>query len=129
MRAARIWSSSHPNTAVARGPSVGSSCGTMPANSAGASLNSTTSGDIRALTKLWGHSPVRSASGTSERVEVEPCPQNVPTRKVTPLQMISGGAFLQVVVGAPGRNRTCDLRFRKPLLYPLSYEGASGHDT
>ena len=22
---------------------------------------------------------------------------------------------------APGRNRTCDLRFRKPLLYPLSY--------
>jgi hypothetical protein len=27
--------------------------------------------------------------------------------------------------GAPGRNRTCDTRFRKPLLYPLSYEGAS----
>ena len=25
--------------------------------------------------------------------------------------------------GALGRNRTCDLRFRKPLLYPLSYEG------
>src|SRR5256885_13276543 len=25
--------------------------------------------------------------------------------------------------GAPGRNRTCDTRFRKPLLYPLSYEG------
>jgi hypothetical protein len=24
---------------------------------------------------------------------------------------------------APGRNRTCDTRFRKPLLYPLSYEG------
>lgn len=24
---------------------------------------------------------------------------------------------------APGRNRTCDQRFRKPLLYPLSYEG------
>ena len=24
---------------------------------------------------------------------------------------------------APGRIRTCDLRFRKPLLYPLSYEG------
>jgi hypothetical protein len=24
---------------------------------------------------------------------------------------------------APGRNRTCDSRFRKPLLYPLSYEG------
>src|SRR5437867_3473904 len=26
-------------------------------------------------------------------------------------------------IGAPGRNRTCDTRFRKPLLYPLSYEG------
>ena len=25
---------------------------------------------------------------------------------------------------APGRNRTCDTRFRKPVLYPLSYEGA-----
>ncbi len=25
--------------------------------------------------------------------------------------------------GAPGRNRTCGTRFRKPLLYPLSYEG------
>jgi hypothetical protein len=24
---------------------------------------------------------------------------------------------------APGRNRTCDTRFRKPLLSPLSYEG------
>jgi hypothetical protein len=24
---------------------------------------------------------------------------------------------------APGRNRTSDTRFRKPLLYPLSYEG------
>ena len=34
----------------------------------------------------------------------------------------------------PGRNRTCDLRFRKPLLYPLSYRRitsplAIGEDT
>jgi hypothetical protein len=27
------------------------------------------------------------------------------------------------LLSAPGRNRTCDTRFRKPLLYPLSYEG------
>ena len=27
--------------------------------------------------------------------------------------------------GAPGRNRTADLRFTKPLLYQLSYKGAS----
>jgi hypothetical protein len=25
---------------------------------------------------------------------------------------------------ALGRNRTCDTRFRKPVLYPLSYEGS-----
>ena len=29
--------------------------------------------------------------------------------------------------GALGRNRTCDTRFRKPVLYPLSYEGR-GHE-
>ena len=27
--------------------------------------------------------------------------------------------------GAPGRNRTADTRFRKPMLYPLSYEGTT----
>jgi hypothetical protein len=31
-----------------------------------------------------------------------------------------GGVFAG---GALGRNRTCDTRFRKPVLYPLSYEG------
>ena len=29
-------------------------------------------------------------------------------------------------LGALGRDRTCDLRFRKPVLYPLSYEGGDG---
>ena len=28
-----------------------------------------------------------------------------------------------VLTRAPGTTRTCDLRFRKPLLYPLSYGG------
>src|SRR5919197_4929735 len=28
---------------------------------------------------------------------------------------------------APGRNRTSDTRFRKPLLYPLSYEGEASN--
>ena len=32
-------------------------------------------------------------------------------------------AICLVRVRAPGRIRTCDTRFRKPLLYPLSYEG------
>ena len=29
----------------------------------------------------------------------------------------------KVFCSAPGRNRTCDTRFRKPMLYPLSYRG------
>jgi hypothetical protein len=29
-------------------------------------------------------------------------------------------------VTTPGRDRTCDLRFRKPSLYPLSYGGGCG---
>jgi hypothetical protein len=33
--------------------------------------------------------------------------------------------FSLVDLGAPGRIRTCGTRFRKPLLYPLSYEGLS----
>ena len=32
-------------------------------------------------------------------------------------------ADLWLWLGAPGRIRTCDTRFRKPMLYPLSYEG------
>ncbi len=32
-------------------------------------------------------------------------------------------AALWLWFGAPGRIRTCDTRFRKPMLYPLSYEG------
>jgi hypothetical protein len=28
-------------------------------------------------------------------------------------------------MGAPGRIRTCDTRFRRAVLYPLSYEGVA----
>jgi hypothetical protein len=33
------------------------------------------------------------------------------------------GRAFQYSLSTPGKIRTCDLRFRKPLLYPLSYEG------
>jgi len=33
------------------------------------------------------------------------------------------GALTRVFCSAPGRIRTCDARFRKPTLYPLSYGG------
>lgn len=38
---------------------------------------------------------------------------------------VSDRAVYLVFSGAPGRDRTCDLRFRKPLLYPLSYGGGT----
>jgi hypothetical protein len=37
--------------------------------------------------------------------------------------VITKVTYPQVKQGAPGRIRTCDARFRKPMLYPLSYEG------
>jgi hypothetical protein len=36
---------------------------------------------------------------------------------------IAWGCWSCPAGSAPGRNRTCDSRFRKPLLSPLSYEG------
>ena len=44
------------------------------------------------------------------------------TTQETPAQTASAACV--AAVSAPGRNRTCDTRFRKPLLYPLSYEGS-----
>ena len=45
------------------------------------------------------------------RSEVERCPQT----RVNDVSRHHKSAL--------GRNRTCDTRFRKPVLYPLSYEG------
>jgi hypothetical protein len=37
-------------------------------------------------------------------------------------ELVSNAKAIPVVEGGgPGRIRTCDTRFRKPLLYPLSY--------
>jgi site-specific DNA recombinase len=47
--------------------------------------------------------------------------QTMITTQETPAQ--AAGAPCVDAVRAPGRIRTCDTRFRKPLLYPLSYEG------
>ena len=43
------------------------------------------------------------------------------TDQVEPECQLSGGT--RHTLRAPGRIRTCDTRFRKPVLYPLSYEG------
>ena len=41
-------------------------------------------------------------------------------------QNVNHQAEPYIDTGAPGRIRTCDARFRKPTLYPLSYEGEPG---
>ena len=46
----------------------------------------------------------------------------VPTSLASVTQRLNGKAFSEES-GAPGRNRTRDLRFTKPLLYQLSYKG------
>ncbi len=43
------------------------------------------------------------------------------TRKVRTTKRQKGLYRLGQPAGGPDRNRTCDTRFRKPLLYPLSY--------
>ena len=40
-----------------------------------------------------------------------------------PLILIQRILKSDVILSAPGMIRTCDQWFRKPLLYPLSYEG------
>ena len=61
-----------------------------------------------------------------------PCPRNV---RAFPLQIRHdragateppGEPGVPILFCAPGRIRTCDTRFRKPLLSPLSYEGGDG---
>ena len=42
------------------------------------------------------------------------------------LQTLKKPLFYWGFNSAPGMNRTCDLRFRKPLLYPLSYGSGDG---
>lgn len=45
--------------------------------------------------------------------------------RTRPLPLLICGIRLEVdqTAGAPGRDRTADLRFTKPLLYQLSYKG------
>jgi hypothetical protein len=52
-----------------------------------------------------------------------------PRQKASPDLQTAGPGYTDVLrhhTCAPGRIRTCDTRFRKPLLYPLSYGGLPG---
>src|ERR1043166_4296877 len=60
--------------------------------------------------------PLRAPRDTS-------CGTNVSTLRDSDSLFGTSSTFSLVSDGAPGRIRTCDARFRKPMLYPLSYEG------
>ena len=44
-------------------------------------------------------------------------------KRSSPFPTLDMRVIYQDLYGALGRIRTCDTRFRKPMLYPLSYEG------
>jgi hypothetical protein len=77
------------------------------------------------------NAPVRCPNARSQ----DPAPHLPPedceragTRVGTPAIQLREIGTIQAIptpqAGAPGRIRTCDTRFRKPVLYPLSYGGA-----
>jgi len=53
-----------------------------------------------------------------------PLPSSLPIRNEKPMMMAreAGGKFS----GGPGRNRTCDIRLRRPLFCPLNYGTKAG---
>ena len=56
------------------------------------------------------------SGGTGVKHHPEPCPRSGDAGMSSITRSTTPGS-------APGRNRTSDTRFRKPVLYPLSYEG------
>lgn len=51
-------------------------------------------------------------------------PGQLPTARTIPLPVVRSVHLLGRYRGILGRNRTYDPRFRKPMLYPLSYENS-----
>ena len=75
--------------------------------------------------------PERGTSGPQPQDNAQPKPQTI----VPMLYQFRFPNYLPCVISlvnqcAPGRNRTCDQRLRRPLLYPLSYRrmGGSGRE-
>jgi hypothetical protein len=56
-------------------------------------------------------------------VRIPPKPLPCASRLMAPGGPPDPAKMLELAVCAPGRIRTCDARFRKPTLYPLSYGG------
>lgn len=77
--------------------------------------------------------PIRRRMSVRQPRPVEDCPSLITV--IDPWSIVAGDTQRKslpshfhfvpgnVACNAPGRIRTCDHRFRKPMLYPLSYEG------
>jgi hypothetical protein len=70
--------------------------------------------------KVWGI-PERESMASNAPAACVPVQRAPPTRQ----PMLTAGDLSRDGVGktTPDRIRTCDPRFRKPVLYPLSYRG------
>src|SRR5579875_2178557 len=79
---------------------------------------------------LAGHLNLQSA-GDVPPIFVRDCRRELHNRQITTSRFtLWQRTHLEVAgqrSGAPGRIRTCDARFRKPTLYPLSYRGDPWH--
>ena len=81
-------------------------------------------------TKAFVHSFVKNISVKGHRALIRyavPMPEDNPIGQTNAAEIDLGTAFRNTVwSGTPGRTRTADTRFRKPMLYPLSYRGTLG---
>jgi hypothetical protein len=69
----------------------------------------------------WASHP-RPQPGLAHRT-TRTSPENQTDRPLTGVRSVS--YVRDIRFGAPGRIRTCDTRFRRAVLYPLSYEGVA----
>ena len=61
----------------------------------------------------------RGRRSQNQETAFHSCLRTIASRCISVLEMRKS-------LNTPGRDRTCDLRFRKPSLYPLSYGGGCG---
>jgi Phage integrase family len=78
---------------------------------------------------VYGHLLEGGLDAVTERLDAArrapAVPPMCPDATVTVLHSRAASRLTCCFTRAPGRIRTCDTRFRKPLLYPLSYGGGT----
>ena len=103
---------------AARHPTKSTSHGWQPTGSH-AFNHAATGPAVRRVHGRWWVSMVSRV--VNRRLKRPPSPRVSPRRKKA-----ATTCEKRVAASTPGRNRTCDIRFRKPVLYPLSYRRILG---